>query len=385
MSFFTQLDIIALALATIHFGAPLTYYLYMKSKYLNKPWNTKVNENYEPKVTIIIPTYNEAKLIERKLDNIYKQKYPRNKLEVIVVDSASIDGTPRKVLRWTKNHPDIVIKLIEEPERKGMAHALRTGFNHAKGDVVIVTDADALWASRETLKEVMKWLSDDSIGAVSCIKVPVGGGSIENTYRRHYNILRIAESKAWSTPIFHGELSAFKRKLLEEVGGFPFGVGSAESLAAMRIAALGYRVIIPNTIIVQELVPRDSYVQWRIRRAQHLILHLVKTLTYLIKSYNSTFWGIILMEAYLHTANPWLLLLSLVLFLYSTLMFQSILGLSIIALGIVLLMLKPYRTWILNQILLMVAQIRNLRNKELVWRKQRKSLSSYVSLYGTCD
>ena len=60
---YTTLDIIALTLALIHFGIPLTYYWYMKTKYLNKPWNIKTNPNYKPKITIIVPTYNEAKLI----------------------------------------------------------------------------------------------------------------------------------------------------------------------------------------------------------------------------------------------------------------------------------------------------------------------------------
>ena len=377
MSSFTLPDIIAITLIVIHFGVPLLYYWYAKKKWLPKPWNIKADIKCLPKISIIVPTYNEAELIEKKLDNIYQQDYPRDRVEVLVVDSASTDGTPQKVLEWAKKHPDITVRLIEEPERRGMAHALHTGFNHARGDIVIVTDVDALWASKETLKEVMKWLSDGFIGTVSCLKIPIGSKSIEGTYRQYYNVLRIAESKAWSTPIFHGELSAFKRKLLEEVDGFPLGVGSAESLAAMRIAALGYRAIVPGTIVVQELVPQDSYVRWRIRRAQHLILHLVRTLTY-VKSYSNVFRKIVFMEVYLHIVNPWLFLLSLVLFLYSTSILQSILGLGSIILGTVLLVFKPYRTWILNQIFLMIAQIRNLRSKELIWRKQRKSLSSYA-------
>jgi len=53
------LDAAALALAAIHFGVPLTYYLYMKKKYLHKPWNIKTDPNYRPKVSIIVPTFNE--------------------------------------------------------------------------------------------------------------------------------------------------------------------------------------------------------------------------------------------------------------------------------------------------------------------------------------
>ena len=48
-----------------------------------------MDPNYTPKILIIVPTYNEAGFIEKKLSNIYEQEYPRGKLEVIVIDSAS--------------------------------------------------------------------------------------------------------------------------------------------------------------------------------------------------------------------------------------------------------------------------------------------------------
>jgi len=263
-----------------------------------------------------------------------------------------------------------------EPVRKGMAHALQTGFRNSKGDVVVVTDADAIWGSRDMLKEAMKWLSSEEVGSVSCIKIPYAGKdsrNFEETYRQYYNVLRVAESKACSTPIFHGEFSAFKRRLLELIGGFPQGVGSAESLAAMRIAALGYRVIVPETLVVYELVPKSGYIHWRIRRAQHLILHFVKSLKY-FRSYNSCFKKIVLAEVYMHLINPWLLVTATLILLYSMLATQSILALAFLALGLALLSIRPYRVWVKTQLILLIAQLRNLWHKELIWRKQEKKV-----------
>lgn len=54
----------------------------------------EVNPNYTPKVAVVVPAYNEAGLIRRKLDNIHSQDYPKDKLDVLVVDSANSDGTP---------------------------------------------------------------------------------------------------------------------------------------------------------------------------------------------------------------------------------------------------------------------------------------------------
>jgi len=57
-----MLESIALILAGIHFGVPLAYYYYAKIRWLPKLWNVKINENYRPKVTIIIPTYNKKNI-----------------------------------------------------------------------------------------------------------------------------------------------------------------------------------------------------------------------------------------------------------------------------------------------------------------------------------
>jgi len=67
--------------------------------WLPKPWNLKVDENHKPRVTIILPTYNEAKIIRDRLDNIYSQDYPKSLMEVIVIDPGSSDGMPLRFIR----------------------------------------------------------------------------------------------------------------------------------------------------------------------------------------------------------------------------------------------------------------------------------------------
>jgi cellulose synthase/poly-beta-1,6-N-acetylglucosamine synthase-like glycosyltransferase len=64
------LTLLALALALLHFGVPLAYYSYLRVRWLSKPWGIAPDPNYRPKVTVIVPTYNEAELIESKLDNL---------------------------------------------------------------------------------------------------------------------------------------------------------------------------------------------------------------------------------------------------------------------------------------------------------------------------
>ena len=84
----------------------------------------------------------------------------------------------------------------------------------------------------------MSWFSDPIVGAVACLKIPASKGlmSVEEGYREFYNVVRLAESKKHSIPVFHGELAAFRRSLLESVGEFPTNIGADDSHIAAKIA-----------------------------------------------------------------------------------------------------------------------------------------------------
>ena len=102
---------------------------------------------------------------------------------------------------------------------------------------------------------------------------------VEESYRQYCNVLRLAESKAYATPIFHGGLEAFRENLLEKLGGFPTDIGADDSRIAARIALMGYRALIPEDLYVKELAPSRGYFWWMVRgRAQHSIQHLARAL-----------------------------------------------------------------------------------------------------------
>ncbi len=105
------LEALGLTFGLIHFGVPLAYYLYLRKR-LTKPWKLGRDPGYTPKITAVVPTYNEAGLIQGKLDDIYRQDYPRDRIEVVVVDSASTDGTLRLVEEWARRHRGLRVKLI---------------------------------------------------------------------------------------------------------------------------------------------------------------------------------------------------------------------------------------------------------------------------------
>jgi glycosyltransferase involved in cell wall biosynthesis len=85
-------------------------------------------------ISVVIPAYNEEKLINACLESLKNQNFGSRNYEVIVVDNKSTDGT----LMIAK---DLNVKLISEP-RKGVSFAVRKGFSEAAGEIVATTDAD---------------------------------------------------------------------------------------------------------------------------------------------------------------------------------------------------------------------------------------------------
>ncbi|MEM3583988.1 MAG: glycosyltransferase [Nitrososphaerales archaeon] len=372
-----MLEIFALTLGAIHFALPLAYYIYLK-RYLNKPWGLKIDKNHMPMVSIIVPTYNEAFLINRKLDDILKQDYPKEKMEIIVVDSASIDGTLIKVKQWKEKHKEISLNIIEENERKGKAQSLNTALKHVNNEIIVLTDADSFW-DKESLKESVKYFSDNRIGAVTAIKEPIlnsrSNSIVESTYRSFYNLVRVAESKIHSTPIFHGELAAFRRELIDKIGGFSMKIGADDSHSATLIALRGYRAIAAKEVLAYELTPRSwrSYFTWRIRRGKHLIQHFLKSLRKILKAPKG-FKMVLAIESFLHLFNPWLLLIAIILFIVSIVINPlSFLNLTIIFTLLVAILVKYSRKvlfiWILNQVILIYSMIAGIRSKEIIWKK----------------
>jgi len=366
----TLLDTVALVLALVHFTVPLGYYFYLRKRYLDKPWDLSVDPEFKPKVAIIIPTYMGAKHIASRLNNIREQNYPSDKVEIIVVESASPDGTRETVEKWIKRNPDVKAILITEPERRGKLSAVLEGLKHISKDseVVILTDDDCLWETN-ALQSVVKYFADSSIGAVSGSIRYLENKGIDNTYRSFYNRMRVAESKWWSTPVHNGPLLALRRSILDKIG-LPKFPGADDSAFASYIAFAGYRSVQVDDVWIYEPLAERQH-RRMIRRATHLLTYFrglkkyVKKLGIYRKTPFDKIWNV---EAYMHLINPWLLLTAVLLLTASSVM-GSITAIALLTLGVLLLLIKPYRTWVLTQLYLVIAAIRSIWSKEIVWEK----------------
>jgi len=156
------------------------------SRIARRSWNVATNRNYEPKVTMIIPTYDESTVITEKLQSLKRTDYPHEKLEVIIVDGSSTDNTVTKAKRYLKDNGfPFEIKILEEKERSGKAKALNFALKHAKSEIIATSDADSYWEP-SALRKAISYLADPKVGAVT------GREKLINEGR---NTLTLAESQ----------------------------------------------------------------------------------------------------------------------------------------------------------------------------------------------
>ena len=90
-------------------------------------------------LSVIVPVYNERATAREALDAIVAKTIPGWTLQIVIVESNSTDGTRDIVLGYGE-HPRV--KLVLEDKPRGKGHAVRVGFQHATGDVMIIQDAD---------------------------------------------------------------------------------------------------------------------------------------------------------------------------------------------------------------------------------------------------
>jgi len=117
-----------------------------------------------PRVSVIIPAYNEQKWLKKTVSSVLKSGFPS---ELIVVDDGSTDKTPRILQSFGAK-----IKLITHPQNKGKGAAIASGIKNASGEIIIFLDAHLLGLNREHLISLVLPLINGSAKVVLGEGVP---------------------------------------------------------------------------------------------------------------------------------------------------------------------------------------------------------------------
>jgi len=258
----------------LSFGAAGFIFVSMRKAAL-RPWRIKADESYKPRVSILVPTYNESAGIRFKLENLNKLEYPNELKQIIIVDSNSSDPTIDVIRDFMRQHPNANIQIVAERERKGKSAALNLALKYCKGDVVIVSDADCFWPP-DILHKALPFLADPKVGAISGPKILLNPQQswvtkTEDAYLQSMNLMKLGESKVSSTLLFEGGFSAYKKEVLESFD--PYNTGSDDCGTIIGVTEKGSRALFVPEAAFFTIFPATwkGKMNIKIRRASQLI------------------------------------------------------------------------------------------------------------------
>lgn len=192
----------------------LIYIAYLYIKY--KPVESVKDEKL-PTCTVIVPAYNEGKLVYETLKSISESNYPKDKIEIIAIDDGSEDDT----WYWIqKANFDLnnTITVYQQPQNKGKRHALYRGFTTGKGEVFITIDSDSVVEKNTIRNLVSPFVVNKNCGGVAGnVKVlnktqGIIPRMLNVSFVFSFEFIRAAQSSLGFVLCTPGALSAYKRE-----------------------------------------------------------------------------------------------------------------------------------------------------------------------------
>jgi hyaluronan synthase len=372
----SAVEISVLASAGFFIGFYVFYYLLcLRYSRIRKVSNeNSLGTNCMPKVSFIVPIYNESKVIAQRIRNFQEIDYPKEKLEVVFVDGGSEDGTVEKIESLAKDSP-LSMKIVEQGSRKGFNAAVIEGFHRTDGEIIFITGAETQYAP-DAVGIMVKYFADPTIGAVNgTMKVSnIGEGlstELETSYRGLYDFVRLAESNMDCPFDIKGEISASRRDVCQHlVENVEMSrKGCIDACISFQAKKDGLRTVYDPRAVYYEPAPKsmhDSFKQ-QIRRAATLIENMLAFKGLLFKPRYSLF-GMLIMPAHflMLIVLPFLFLAAIIGFLVLTAFnpFDYVLIGLLFASILVLLLSRRIQAFAKTQVALIVACLKMVKGTE---------------------
>ncbi|MGX5681466.1 glycosyltransferase [Schumannella luteola] len=253
-------------LAFVAVGAiPILATLY---QFLAIPFHSVINHYkkatpYLPRVTVVVPAWNEGAVIGASVDRLMSLEYPTDRLRVFVVDDASTDDTPAVVRSKEQQYPGRVVHLRREKGGEGKAHTLNFGIRRALEDdwmqALLIMDADVIYLP-DSLRRMTRHLGDPQVGAVTAY---IAEGSADKNYLTRfigmeYVLAQVASRRAQNVlgalACLAGGAQLHSRENLEAIGGQIDTSSLAEdTITTFETQLRGRRVVFePHAVVLAE-------------------------------------------------------------------------------------------------------------------------------------
>ena len=256
------------------------YFLYPGILWLisrRKPWLAPEGAPSEwPPITIVLPVYNEEKVIRATIESLLAIDYPADRRQILVLSDCSTDGTHDIVREYAAQG----VELVALPQRRGKTAAENESARHATGTIVINTDATTRILP-DSVKPLVNVFRDESVGVASGRDVSAGIGNVEanraeSGYVGYEMWVRDLETRAGCIVGASGCFMGIRRTLFDQLFPEALSRDFASPLLARRA---GFRAVsVPKALA---LVPRARSLRVEFRRKTRTMARGIETLWYL--------------------------------------------------------------------------------------------------------
>ncbi len=229
---------------------------------LNRIYQKRVTKGpYEPTVSILITAYNEEKNIRKTIENKISLRYPKEKLEIIVMSDASTDRTDLIVSDYSSDG----VQLFRQGKRGGKTAALNVAANHATGEILVFSDANSIYEP-DALRHLVQNFYDSAVGYVTGKMIytsQLDSGTEEgcSTYMKYENILRAYETQIGSIVAVDGGIDAVRRTLYEPMRADQI----SDFVLPLKVVEKGFRVVYEPQAILREPALTSCSDEYRMR------------------------------------------------------------------------------------------------------------------------
>ena len=195
-----------------------------------------------PKISVIIPAYNEEKTIRDSVLSVLNSNYPKEKLEIIVID----DGSKDKTYEVANQIKDKRLIVLTKPN-SGKAASINYAIDRSSGEIIATLDADS-FVTPNAIITMIPYFDEDNVAAVTAaVKVKNNGKAnlLKEMQRLEYIFIiftRKILNYVDSVPVTPGPLSMFKREIFDKIGKFDEKNIMEDQEIALRIQSHNYKI-----------------------------------------------------------------------------------------------------------------------------------------------
>jgi cellulose synthase/poly-beta-1,6-N-acetylglucosamine synthase-like glycosyltransferase len=250
----------------------IRHYVFTLAVLYRRPKTTQVSvHDFEPRVSILIPAWNEEAVIGRLLQRMCELTYPEEKLEVIVIDDASRDKTGEIAEEFAKIHSFMkVIHCDSANGGRGKPRALNKGLTHTTGEITYCFDAD-YYPQRDIVERFNVHFLDPKVGAVqgrvTVLNEPISLVARLVTLERiaGYRVDQRAREELGLIPQYGGTVGGFRTALLRALGGWDETILAEDTDLTFRCYLAGFKVCYVNDAESYEEAVENWHQYWHQR------------------------------------------------------------------------------------------------------------------------